>query len=166
MTTDRVRTPDNLRAFVCSASGGGDVPVVRFGFASLVGSWRIWRSIDDRYGRQCMTGKGNAHFEPAGADVLEYHERLNMRFAHRATPLAATGSFVWRYDHPIVEVVSRDRLVVQRFDLLVDSHSYVHDCGPDRYEGRCDFSKWPDWTSSWDVVGPRKDYLMTTRFRR
>jgi hypothetical protein len=41
-----------------------------------------------------------------------------------------------------------------------------HDCPPDRYDVTYDFGQWPVWSLHWIVKGPRKDYSMTTWFRR
>jgi hypothetical protein len=41
-----------------------------------------------------------------------------------------------------------------------------HDCPPDRYLARYDFARWPSWDCTWQVRGPRKDYVMTGRYRR
>ena len=41
-----------------------------------------------------------------------------------------------------------------------------HWCDPDRYDGSYDFSRWPDFTVTWCVRGPRKDYRMVTRYTR
>ena len=41
-----------------------------------------------------------------------------------------------------------------------------HWCDPDQYDVTYDFSGWPEWTAVWRVRGPRKDYVMTSRFVR
>lgn len=42
----------------------------------------------------------------------------------------------------------------------------THWCDPDRYDGIYDFSRWPDFTVTWCVRGPRKDYRMVTTYTR
>jgi hypothetical protein len=39
-----------------------------------------------------------------------------------------------------------------------------HDCAPDLYLVRYDWSAWPRWSVRWRVTGPRKDYRATTRY--
>ena len=41
-----------------------------------------------------------------------------------------------------------------------------HWCDPDQYDVTYDFSAWPEWHCRWRVLGPRKDYVMTTGYRR
>lgn len=41
-----------------------------------------------------------------------------------------------------------------------------HWCAPDLYEARYDFTGWPDWSCTWRVRGPRKDYRMLSGYRR
>ncbi|MCE8467683.1 DUF6314 family protein, partial [Rhodovulum sulfidophilum] len=40
-----------------------------------------------------------------------------------------------------------------------------HDCAPDLYRVRYDFSAWPCWSSFWEVRGPRKNYAMESSYR-
>ena len=39
-----------------------------------------------------------------------------------------------------------------------------HWCDPDQYDGSYDFSAWPAFTVTWSVRGPRKAYLMSSRY--
>ncbi|WP_236016743.1 DUF6314 family protein [Salipiger abyssi] len=41
-----------------------------------------------------------------------------------------------------------------------------HWCDPDRYEVLYDFKAWPAWTARWHVSGPRKDYVLVSRYVR
>ncbi|APZ53365.1 DUF6314 family protein [Salipiger abyssi] len=39
-----------------------------------------------------------------------------------------------------------------------------HRCPPDTYAVFYDFGAWPVWTTRWHVSGPRKDYVMLSRY--
>ncbi|EPX84948.1 DUF6314 family protein [Salipiger mucosus] len=42
----------------------------------------------------------------------------------------------------------------------------AHWCDPDQYDASYDFTRWPEWQARWQVRGPRKDYVMVSRYRR
>jgi hypothetical protein len=41
-----------------------------------------------------------------------------------------------------------------------------HWCDPDRYMVTYDFDEWPTWQVRWRVLGPKKDYIMTSDYKR
>ena len=41
-----------------------------------------------------------------------------------------------------------------------------HWCDPDDYKVAYDFDHWPQWSARWAVQGPRKNYVMTSRYRQ
>jgi len=54
-------------------------------------------------------------------------------------------------------------------DFPAEKPEAIHRCGEDRYRVSYDFG--PEgvddtWISRWEVTGPAKDYVMTTRYRR
>ncbi|MGB3556634.1 MAG: DUF6314 family protein [Jannaschia sp.] len=42
----------------------------------------------------------------------------------------------------------------------------MHDCPPDTYRLRYDFTAWPSWSVRWHMIGPRKAYRALTRYHR
>ena len=40
----------------------------------------------------------------------------------------------------------------------------THFCDPDTYVVTYDFVGWPTWIAKWAVSGPKKDYVMQTRY--
>ncbi|SMX28876.1 hypothetical protein TRP8649_03003 [Pelagimonas phthalicica] len=41
----------------------------------------------------------------------------------------------------------------------------AHWCDPDQYDASYDFENWPQWSCRWQVKGPRKDYVMISRYQ-
>ncbi|CUH76709.1 DUF6314 family protein [Tropicibacter naphthalenivorans] len=41
-----------------------------------------------------------------------------------------------------------------------------HWCDPDQYDVTYMFTDWPAWSCRWQVRGPRKNYMMTSRYLR
>ena len=79
--------------------------------------------------------------------------------------MEARRVYLWRDAEPgAVAVTFDDGRPFHQFDLT--GGEARHACPPDTYRVRYDFSEWPVWTARWRVTGPRKDYLMTSRYRR
>ncbi|MCK0166065.1 DUF6314 family protein [Jannaschia sp. S6380] len=52
------------------------------------------------------------------------------------------------------------------FHRIGPDQDALHDCPPDTYRLRYDWSAWPAWSVRWRVTGPRKNYRALTRYRR
>ena len=131
----------------------------------FAGDWRLERAIDDRLSAQEGALDGQARFLPVEGSGLRYSECGLLRIGN-AAPLEARRRYHWQFSAGEVEV---------RFDDGRPFHSFVpggrrpgtpHLCGEDLYRVVYDFTRFPDWQSIWIVTGPRKDYTMTTRYRR
>ena len=135
----------------------------RRGLGDFAGLWQVDRRIDDRLG-PAMRFVGTALL--TGDDpVLIYHEQGQLS-AGQGPALAASRRYSWRAEGADIAVYFDDGRPFHCFDPVSTCATALHDCPPDRYEVRYDFSGWPDWSSRWQVRGPRKDYVMDTRFWR
>ncbi|EBA05963.1 hypothetical protein SSE37_25183 [Sagittula stellata E-37] len=123
--------------------------------ADFLGRWRVDRDIahgDGSRGRFI----GTAEWVPgeAGADYVE-----------RGVLQVGAGSFqaerTYRWG-PGLDVYFEDG----RFFHAVppEGGDAAHWCDPDQYDVAYDFTCWPEWTARWQVRGPRKDYVMTSRY--
>ncbi|MCW2841019.1 MAG: hypothetical protein JWR55_2502 [Aeromicrobium sp.] len=127
----------------------------------LLGTWSMDRTIDDRLGTEISSVDGTSEL------VLEDDGRV--RWSERGT--------LHRGDLDIP--VSRVLFVEHRaggwwvtFDDGRDFHPWapgdevVHPCAADTYVGRIEAKDADRWTVRWDVMGPAKDYTMTTTLTR
>ncbi|NIZ09837.1 DUF6314 family protein [Pseudooceanicola sp. HF7] len=126
------------------------------------GTWILSRRVENALGEDA-TLSGLARFAPEGAG-LRLTERGEMRIG--AQSLQAERSYLWQAAGPMIAVRFSDGRFFHDFDPLAERPQARHDCAPDLYRVTYDFSAWPDWSSSWKVSGPRKDYLMQTSYRR
>ncbi|MEO0752522.1 MAG: DUF6314 family protein [Pseudomonadota bacterium] len=133
------------------------------GLSDFEGTWRITRTIDDRLGPPGRF-EGNAHFAP-DAHGLHYSETGQLTLGDGPS-FQATRTYLWRADGPLIEVLFPDQRPFHRFDPNTGGAGERHHCDPDIYDVIYDFSDWPNWTTTWDVTGPRKDYTMRTTFTR
>ncbi|MCR9127843.1 MAG: DUF6314 family protein [Rhodobacteraceae bacterium] len=140
-------------------NAGGPVPEL----ADLVGDWRIARRIDDRRTGQIVTGDGAARLSDAGGGRFAWCERLLLDWPGQA-PLEARRRDLWQATPSGFDVAFGDGRPFHSVTLGHPICDAVHDCPPDFYRVRYDFSRWPMWRVTWRVVGPRKDYLMRSDY--
>jgi hypothetical protein len=133
--------------------------------AAFAGLWQIERDIDDRRAGRGGRFAGEGAFTP-DADGLAYAEAGTLTLIG-APPMTATRRYRWREAGAgFIEVRFEDGRLFHRFDAEEAAPAAEHDCPPDRYRVRYDFSRWPQWQAEWRVSGPRKDYLALSRYRR
>ncbi|WP_299285849.1 DUF6314 family protein [uncultured Tateyamaria sp.] len=127
--------------------------------ADFEGAWTLSRTITQNTGASA-TFEGRATWTGAGDDGLAYHE-TGLLHVPGAAPMKAERRYHWGPDLTV------------SFDDGQFFHSVppqggraTHFCDPDTYVVDYDFTKWPAFTATWTVNGPRKAYVMTTRFER
>ena len=141
---------------------------------AFAGGWHIARRIEDARGPDGSFA-GQALFTPDAAG-LTYTETGILRLGD--TAFQADRRYLWRPDPPPeavpdtaapaparIAVLFADGRPFHSFDLGPTASAH-HGCDPDSYAVTYDFTDWPCWTSRWQVTGPRKDYVMTTQYRR
>lgn len=149
--------------------------------ADFVGSWTMSREIDDaragphlgpHAGGQKAHLEGHCQFLSDPGGVLQV-ERGLLSLPGVAQPFEASRSYLWRtegaertLERARISVYFEDGRFFHEFDPNEDHPEAGHDCAPDRYDVRYDFSEWPEWRVRWRVVGPRKDYVSVTTYRR
>jgi hypothetical protein len=132
--------------------------------AALEGRWRLARAIVDR--RRGTAGRlsGEAVFAADGAGLVCVEAGI-LRLAG-AAPLRAERRSLWRAEAGLVAVRFADGRPFHAFDPRAARPGARHDCPPDLYRVAYDFSAWPDWSATWEVTGPRKEYRLRSRYAR
>ncbi|EIE52318.1 trigger factor [Salipiger aestuarii] len=127
------------------------------GLEAFFGDWQLTREI-----REASGGVGRftglARWQPDGDGAL-YVETGDLVLA--TGRFAATRCYRWGRD---LSVWFEDG----RFFHTVPAEGgdTGHWCDPDQYDVSYDFSRWPEWQVRWQVKGPRKDYVMVSRYAR
>jgi hypothetical protein len=160
---------------------------------NLPGRWALHRTIEDRRG-QDVTASGVADFVGLSDGRVRWHESGTMHHARAEMTFtrtlylkpvtdAAEGGEGWEvtfedgrpfHPWPDPETVERHRSAAGASgDACTEGRArtsgtdFVHVCTPDLYRGVLVEPVGTDeWTLRWDVTGPRKDYVMTTRYTR
>lgn len=130
--------------------------------SAFTGEWHIRREIEDFMAGQTVSFRGIARFVP-DEDALRLTETGEMAIPGQP-PLSATRSYVWRQEPDGLSIWFADGRYFHR--IVKERAADDHWCDPDRYEVVYSFSDWPRWRSDWRVRGPRKDYRMTSHYRR
>lgn len=127
----------------------------------FAGRWQMVRIIENVPEGVIGEFWGEAEFAPDG-EGLSCQEAGVLRF--KGHDYHAERGSLWRFPTDgRVEVQYEDGRPFH--DFIADEPEAVHQCGDDLY--RVSYAFAPDaWTSIWDVRGPAKDYIMTTRYLR
>ncbi len=129
--------------------------------ADFEGIWTLEKEIEDRLGAPASF-RGTAEVR-RDASAWRYEERGDMQLGSGET-LAAERVYLWAEAADGIAVAFADG---RPFHVMpFAGGAATHDCPPDLYQVRYDFSPWPDWTAIWVVRGPRKDYRMSARYGR
>ncbi|MAX74485.1 MAG: trigger factor [Nioella sp.] len=128
--------------------------------ADFRGRWRLTRRIDDA--RAGVVGRldGQALFT-VEAQGLVLTETGLLRYGD-GPPMRAERRYLWRAEGRGIAVFFDDGRPFHWFSGAATKAT--HDCPPDLYRVRYDFSDWPDWRTIWHVTGPRKAYEMVSHY--
>ncbi|MBS0123917.1 trigger factor [Aestuariicoccus sp. KMU-90] len=126
--------------------------------ADFLGDWQIARDIRHADGSAArFEGRATWWTEGDGAICLESGTLI----LPGQGAFQAERRYLWAADLSV-------RFDDGRFFHAVppEGGQAAHWCDPDQYDADYDFSAWPDWSCTWRVRGPRKDYTMSSRYRR
>lgn len=136
----------------------------RLGLSDFIGTWRLERRIDDKLAGAVLHLTGEAVLSPE-ADGLIYNEQGELRLAG-GQMVRSSRSYRWRSEGGRIAVTFEDGRPFHQFDPAAQTAEAQHWCDPDDYAVRYDLADWPRWQTRWRVLGPRKDYVMTSRYVR
>lgn len=145
-------------AFVKTARGVEDLR------AFLEGTWLVTRKLRDRRAGAQGTLEGEAMFQAEG-DGLVYRENGVLRLRHGAFK----ASRVYRYNFPALhcaEIFFDDGSRFHALDLSSGICEVEHQCGADSYRGQFLVVGFNEWHVDWQVLGPRKDQILESRYLR
>jgi hypothetical protein len=126
------------------------------------GEWALDRQIEDRLLDAPVRFQGRAIFRPDG-EGYRYQEVGQMTIGD-AAPMEARRAYLWFQRDGRIVVTHDDGRPFHDFDPADPVARHV--CTPDDYRVRYDFSGWPDWSATWRVSGPRKNYRLVSRYSR
>lgn len=129
----------------------------------FIGSYNVSRVIEDARADATSRFEGQAEItlSPNGALYSETGALIigDQRFE-------AERQYLWAKDAGKILVSFEDGRAFHDFDPNLGGQASEHLCGEDMYRGGYDFSEWSCWAVTWNVLGPRKDYVSTTWYVR
>ena len=130
--------------------------------AELEGAWTLSRRIEDRRNAQMGTMEGVSVWKPSALGLVQ--EETGEMVLGEGRPMQATRRYLWQAQDGGLDVYFDDG---RFFHRVPDAgRAARHDCDPDVYVVRYDWT-WPlGFQTTWVVTGPRKDYTMVSEFRR
>jgi hypothetical protein len=131
---------------------------------AFTGKWLISRLITDFRDGQSGRFIGEATFTPNSGTMSVYREEGRLELANGAI-LTADRTYFWQQSDLGIDVSFEDGRFFHRI-APGDCPTARHDCAPDIYDVRYDFSPWPRWQALWRVSGPRKDYEMKSIYTK
>ncbi len=131
--------------------------------AAFFGGYSVTRRIEDRRAAQTVRFEGRAQISEGDTrHSALYREAGEMQVAQGR--FTAERSYLWRAQAGRILVQFDDGRPFHDFDPVSGGAATEHLCGQDWYLGGYDFSDWPQWSVTWEVSGPRKDYRSVTRY--
>jgi hypothetical protein len=133
-------------------------------FEQFAGKWSLTRTIEDRFSKQSGRLSGTALIEPGGFENGYIYREEGKLSLDGAAEMEAVRVYLWAPHKRGISVHfkdGRDFHVIELDRLMPDA---MHHCAPDMYHVSYDFNDWPEWSSTWRVMGPKKDYRMLTNY--
>jgi hypothetical protein len=130
--------------------------------SDFIGTWSLSRDIQDaKYGQNGqMTGQACLTASDSG---LLYHETGALVLTG-GMQMQAERRYIWDSAGAEIAVHFDDGRDFHHFDPAGVAVGTSHLCGADLYNVTYDFTQWPQWSATWIVTGPRKDYTSLTRY--
>jgi len=125
------------------------------GLADFLGRYRLTRQIEDARAQAQSRFEGEAVIA-ATSDGASYREVGQLIMDGQR--FEAERSYIWRQKGARIDVLFADGRPFHDFDPVAGGKATEHLCGADWYRGGYDFKSWPEWSVTWDVSGPRKQY--------
>ncbi len=129
--------------------------------ADFIGRFDLSRVIEDRRAGAVSRFSGQAVIAPGEGGAV-YTETGVLTLNEQQ--FEAERRYFWVQDGVRVAVSFADGAPFHWFDPAAGGQASAHLCGADMYRGGYDLAHWPDWSVTWDVSGPRKEYRSVTRY--
>lgn len=127
----------------------------------LHGEWTITRTVG-----QGGVMKGSAAFVETAPDTLAYSE-TGQNHLPDGTVLDFYQSYVYRNDNDGMHADFTDGRPFHTLEFENEKRAKArHLCGNDLYEGTYAFHDEDHFTLTWSVKGPKKDFVIQTKYNR
>ncbi len=135
--------------------------------SSLRGSWKIERTITHRFPIiESYQATGSAKFSLEEVHTLHYEEEVKLRNLRTKDVFQSTQQYVYRYD-AVLDTLTKhfsDGRLFYKLEISDNGASGYHLCQEDHYSAEYLFESQENFSLTYLVKGPRKDYTMQTQY--
>ena len=131
--------------------------------SDIIGEWKITRSIEDRLGKKYFTLDGVATFTN-NANLYYYNETGIIK--SESFQSKAHQDYLWIVTKEGWKIKFRDGTHFYDLELARQEQDVYHKCKNDIYHGKFLLNLPNDIKVSWNVNGPRKDYVSRTYYKK
>lgn len=146
----------DLRAYLLGAGTGPGQP----------GTWSVERQLLDRATGTCGTFSGVVRFSPTDDGGLAFHEEGTLRWPTFTGPASRDYTLKPGGQPDALDVFFADGRPFHRMSFSPVASQDNHWCDPDTYRVSYTFEGPDMFGYTWDVTGPHKDLLLTSRLQR
>ena len=137
--------------------------------SKFLGYWILDRHIDDFLLGQTGRFTGQATLVAGDTDWL--YSESGILTLQNQTPLKSERRYLWSPTSNGFDIHFEDGQFFHSFDLpetsgMNRSATAHHWCDPDDYNVQYNLHNFPDWSSIWQVKGPRKSYKLESKYQR
>jgi hypothetical protein len=122
--------------------------------SDFAGRWKLERDISP-----VARFLGYAEWR-AEDGLMHYIEKGNLEIAGQ-TPMVAERRYCWDAD---LNIYFDDGRFFHQVPAL--GGDAAHWCDPDQYDATYDFTHWPQWSCTWRVSGPLKNYTLHSQYSK
>jgi hypothetical protein len=120
------------------------------------GNWKIKRDITPASG---PAARFSGHAEwVAENGIMQYIEMGTLELVGQK-PMMAERRYRWDAD---LNIYFDDGRFFHQVPAI--GGEAAHWCNPDQYDVTYDFTRWPEWSCTWRVRGPRKNYTLNSQY--
>lgn len=135
----------------------------------LLGTWKIERTITHRFPLvESYEAIGSAKFILEEAHILCYQEEMELRNLRTHDIFQSTQQYVYRYE-PASDALTKyfsDGRFFYALEISGNMASGSHLCKEDHYDAEYIFESQKNFSLTYLINGPRKDYGMKTLYSR
>tara|TARA_B100001093_G_scaffold217192_1_gene208414 strand:+ start:794 stop:1240 length:447 start_codon:yes stop_codon:yes gene_type:complete len=135
----------------------------------FLGYWTLDRHIDDFLFGQ--TGQFTGQATLVASDTEWHYFESGILTLQNQTPLKSEQRYMWSPTPNGFDIHFENGRFFHSFDLpensrINSSATAYHWCDPDDYNVQYNLHNFPDWSSIWQVEGPKKSYKLESKYRR
>jgi len=131
--------------------------------SDIIGEWEITRNIEDKLNQKKFELEGLGNF--TDNDELYHYSEVGL-LKSDSFHSKAHQDYIWIIKPKGWKINFSDGSYFHDLELVNSEQRVYHECGNDVYRGEFLLSLPNDFKVTWNVSGPRKDYISHTYYKK